>query len=230
MSSTSREFQRVVLSPAYEHEASFTDRDSDLFVDRYGRFHGYPGNQYAHTNDRQGVFCAITADNMLLLNCPPWALDCAEISGGGVKVKAPRQVETIFEAAARELYEETGIVISPAEMETSKPTIENYYMNLFAEDILPNPDFGKTPWLRYNTTTLHFDLSGSISTFEPREAPDGSFAFWQPIDRINDLPVRKVHDTDVQISRLRVGHQHIIQGVVERVEKSSGYGELEIEQ
>ncbi len=208
MSSDKRSAPKFQRSASYEQSKLFTDPTSNVFVDRYGQFYTYPGDQLATQHDRIGAFCLIAADGMILLNCPPWAQTYAELPGGGLKVKPNGQTETVEEGARRELLEETSLELTEEEFKNACDGSISYFINLFAEDVIPKP--GKSPWLRYSTSAFMLDLSGKIQDFSPKFGPDGSYAFWHQVDKLEELPVRTIDGKGIQIEGLRVGHQHII--------------------
>lgn len=195
----------------YPRETEFTDDGSDIFISRFGIIYNLGDFPDARTINRKGVFFVATAHNHILLNCPPWAQNWAEITGGGVKPD-----ETVWESLSREIEEETKLKFQPNELEEQQPEQSIYYMNLYAEDLEDHPE--KTPWLRYEQRFFFFQLDDRISVDELSKTSlgkDGSYAFWHPADKMHELPYRT--DINEKISGLRVGHEHIIKQAINQL-------------
>jgi 8-oxo-dGTP pyrophosphatase MutT (NUDIX family) len=174
---------------------AFANVASPLFFDRYGNAHDSTKKPLP-IKERLGAFAVIVAHGHILLNFPPWAeycrdiakeaALCAELPGGGVKIH-----ETVEEGLLRELQEETGLRFK--EDATPSPVLANeFYMNLLAEDV--------DTYYRYLQKFYCFNLDAHLCQDDLdgiKLSDDGSRAFWQPLDKLDDLV-------------LRFGHEHII--------------------
>ena len=148
-----------------------------IFVDRYGRRH-VPDFGKDKVENRSGVFAVIVADHHILLTCPPWAPDCAELPGGGVETG-----ETDMQALKREVFEETGEAL-PEDTRPGGPV--EHTLNFYAE----NEDV----FIRYQQRFYNFRLSGLNKQGKtPYTTKEGHTGFWHPFDSLNDLTLRFRH-------------------------------------
>ena len=112
------------MSYNHSQEAAFTDENSDIFISRYGQIYNISDTPNARSHAREGVFFVAVAHQHILLNCPPWAPDCAEITGGGIK-----NDENHWVALSREIKEETQYEFSAEMLEKNLHHKSNYQMN-----------------------------------------------------------------------------------------------------
>lgn len=171
------------------------DAHSSIFLDRYGNQHDSTIKPFP-IKERLGVFGVFVAHGRILLNFPPWAELCremaqemewcAELPGGGVK-----DGETEIDGLIRELEEETGMQVDESALSSPAKT-EVFFMNLYAEDA--------DTYYRYTQKFYYYDISDLVQESKIDEiisSADGSTAFWQPLEDLDDLI-------------LRYGHSHII--------------------
>jgi 8-oxo-dGTP pyrophosphatase MutT (NUDIX family) len=78
------------------------DKSDIIYTDRYGVAH--KPNAKSVCKSRRGAFCVMVGQGQALLQWADYAPDIAELAGGGIE-----QGEDPFQAAMRELSEETGI-------------------------------------------------------------------------------------------------------------------------
>jgi 8-oxo-dGTP pyrophosphatase MutT (NUDIX family) len=195
MTSYKKDFERVSVSPL----APYEDANSPLFIDRYGMLHNSDAAPKV-MKPRLGAFAVICAHGHILLNFPPWATDCAELPGGGVRAH-----ETVGQGLLRELEEETGLRFDdmPAPVKANE-----YYLNLYAEDV--------ETYMRYVQRFYYFDFSDMIAKDQLNDVvtAEGSASFWQPVGRIDAL-------------QMRFGHEHIIREAALHECQPENIGKLE---
>ena len=144
-----------------------------LFVDHQGRVHLRPDTHRCRT--RRGVHVAIRYGDDLLLVRPPGA-NWLELPGGGLE-----DGESVETAAARELLEEGGVVLSEdalAEADEERMQTRYYARN------------HDQYWL-YSQCFRLVSLAARPTEQPPLET--GHERVWTPLQELQDAPLHHVH-------------------------------------
>ncbi|WP_347551964.1 8-oxo-dGTP diphosphatase [Pseudalkalibacillus hwajinpoensis] len=137
-------------------------------------------------------------DEILLLNRPVKAGFPGYIGPGG-KIEL---TESFAEGAARELYEETGLSVNPADLtykgvdefiirdEEYRYIVFNYLATNYSGDLHVNPPEGELAWVKRDLAT-ELPMQDWFKRRLPKFFEEGTFEVSVEYERGNDMPVKE---------------------------------------